>query len=76
MAVWLKLNQKYSWKTVAKIARKHKLEIGEWQRYDAANSGHNSIRMGFATYNEEEVHELINRLSKTINEVKLLKISL
>ncbi|WP_435416021.1 PLP-dependent aminotransferase family protein [Polaribacter aestuariivivens] len=76
MAVWLTLHKKYSWKTISEIAYKHQLEIGEWQRYDIANSKHNAIRIGFATYNVEEIYELINRLSKTMNEVKLLKKSL
>ena len=70
MAVWLTLNKKYSWKSVSEIAQKYKLEIGEWQRYDIAKSGHNSIRLGFAMYNEEEIYELINRLTKTMKEVK------
>ena len=70
MAVWIALDKKYLWKTVAEIARKYQLEIGEWQRYDLAKLEHNSIRMGFATYNEEEIHELIYRLSKTMKEVK------
>ena len=70
MAVWLTLDKKYSWKTVREIALKHCLEIGEWQRYDNAKTGHNSIRIGFAKYNEEEINELINRLSKTMKEVK------
>ena len=69
MAVWLKLNEKYSWEKVSKIANKYKLEIGEWQRYDIANIKHNSIRIGFATYNEDEIYELINRLSKTMEEL-------
>jgi GntR family transcriptional regulator/MocR family aminotransferase len=73
MAVWLTLNKKYSWKTIAEIAKKQKLEIGEWKRYDLAKSGHNAIRMGFATYNEEEIYELMNRLSKIIDEVKNYK---
>jgi len=30
MAVWLTLNKKYSWKTVAKLSKKYSLEIGEW----------------------------------------------
>ena len=29
MAVWLTLNKKYSWKTVAKLSKKYSLEIGE-----------------------------------------------
>ncbi|WP_298883389.1 PLP-dependent aminotransferase family protein [uncultured Polaribacter sp.] len=75
MAVWLTLNKKYSWKNISKAAIKHQLEIGEWQRYDNAKVGHNSIRIGFASYNEEEIKELLKRLLLTINEVKNLKIS-
>ena len=73
MAVWLTLDKKYSWKTIAKIARENKLEIGEWQRYDNAKLNHNSIRVGFATYNEDEIYDLIKRLSKTVSELKNLK---
>jgi GntR family transcriptional regulator/MocR family aminotransferase len=73
MAVWAKLHSKYAWSTVAEIARKHKLEIGAWERYDLANSTHNCIRIGFASYNEEEMYELIFRLKKTLNEVRKTK---
>jgi GntR family transcriptional regulator / MocR family aminotransferase len=75
MAVWLTLHKKYSWKNVENIAQKHKLEIGEWQRYDNANLGHNSIRIGFASYNDAEIYEFINRLFKTMKEVKTLEIA-
>ena len=70
MAVWVKLNSDYSWKTITEVAQKHKLEIGEWQRYDNANIGHNSIRIGFASYTNEEIYELIKRLKLTFNEIK------
>ncbi len=69
MAVWTKLNLNYSWDTISKIARRHKLEIGDWQQYDVAKSGHNYIRIGFAAYSSQEIYELINRLKKTFNEV-------
>ncbi|WP_298420408.1 PLP-dependent aminotransferase family protein [uncultured Kordia sp.] len=69
MAVWVKLNSTYSWKAISEVAITHKLEIGTWERYDIANVGHNCIRIGFASYNEEEIHELIYRLKKTIFEV-------
>lgn len=72
MAVWVTLHNNYSWKNVAVIGRKYKLEIGEWQRYDNAQLGHNAIRIGFATYNEREIYELMNRLSKTIEEAQLM----
>jgi len=70
MAIWIKLNQKFSWSEVSKVARNNKLEIGNWQRYDLAKTGHNSIRMGFASYRNEEIHELIKRLSKTFKSLK------
>ena len=71
MAVWAKLNCNYSWKTVSEVARTHKLEIGEWQRYDSAKLKHNCIRIGFAAHNKEEIYELINRFKKTIGEIKI-----
>ena len=69
MAVWIKLNQKYSWGKVSEVARKHKLEIGDWQDYDVARSGHNCIRIGFASHSEEEIYELVNRLVMTMKEI-------
>jgi GntR family transcriptional regulator/MocR family aminotransferase len=69
MAVWVTLNKKYSWKSVSEIAEKYQLEIGEWQRYDNAKIGHNSIRIGFATYNDQEIYELINRMKKIFTEL-------
>ena len=71
MAVWTKLHLDYSWKQVSDVARKYNLEIGDWQAYDNANLGHNSIRIGFAAHNEEEIYELISRLKQTMNDIKL-----
>ncbi len=64
MAVWIQLNLKYSWEDFSNIARKHKLNIGNWKRYDHDNLGHNYIRIGFAAHNNEEIYELINRFKK------------
>ncbi|MEP5913247.1 MAG: PLP-dependent aminotransferase family protein, partial [Flavobacteriaceae bacterium] len=75
MAVWVKLHSDYSWEPISEVARKHKLEIGEWRRYDTAKLGHNAIRIGFAAYNENEIYELINRLKKTIDDIKKIKSS-
>ncbi len=68
MAFWLKLKPKYNWADVAASARKHKLEIGEWQRYDINNNGHNAIRLGFASYNDEEIEVLFDRLRRTMED--------
>ena len=70
MAVWITLSKKYSWKSVSEIARNHQLEIGEWQRYDSAKSGHSPIRIGFETHNHEETYDLIARFSKLMKEVE------
>ena len=70
MAVWVTLNKKYSWDDVSKAAKEFSLDIGNWKRYDMANSGHNAIRIGFASYNREEIMMLIEKMKLT-----LLKIS-
>ncbi len=70
MAIWAKLNPKFSWEMVAAIGKKYKLGIGDWQRYDLAKKNHNCIRIGFASYNEEEIRELLYRFKKTMVEVK------
>ncbi|MEE3998971.1 PLP-dependent aminotransferase family protein [Tenacibaculum sp. FZY0031] len=70
MAIWVELNKQYSWNEVAKEARKYKLEVGEWKRYDLANKKHNAIRIGFASYNDTEIKLLIERLVLTFKSIK------
>ena len=62
MAIWLKLYKNYSWDKVTKLALEEHLEIGQWSRYDPENTGHNAIRLGFASYNEEEIQVLVGKL--------------
>lgn len=70
MAIWVYLNKQYSWSEVAKEAKKNQLEIGKWQRYDLINKKHNAIRIGFASYNEEEIKILVGKLKQTIKGIK------
>ena len=70
MAVWATLDSNYSWETIAESAKTHKLDIGNWQRYDSAKTGHNSIRIGFASYNEDEIYHLISRFKKAFANVE------
>ncbi|MCH3885594.1 MocR-like pyridoxine biosynthesis transcription factor PdxR [Tenacibaculum aquimarinum] len=70
MAVWAILNKKYSWKQVAEEAKKYQLEIGNYKRYDVHKINHNAIRIGFASYTEEEIYELISRFKKTMFAIK------
>lgn len=74
MAIWVQLDKQYSWSEVAKEARKHQLEIGEWQRYDLANKKHNAIRIGFASYSNEEIKMLFERLKLTFEGIKKVPI--
>ncbi|CAM1344659.1 MocR-like pyridoxine biosynthesis transcription factor PdxR [Tenacibaculum amylolyticum] len=70
MAVWLHLKKSYSWKEVAVVARKQSVEIGDFTRYDSMQTGHNCIRVGFASYTEEEIYELVKRLKRAMWELK------
>ncbi|AZJ35782.1 PLP-dependent aminotransferase family protein [Tenacibaculum singaporense] len=74
MAIWVHLNKQYSWSEVAKEASKHQLEVGEWQRYDLVNKKHNAIRIGFASYNDEEIKLLIEKLKQTFKSIKKVPI--
>jgi GntR family transcriptional regulator/MocR family aminotransferase len=66
MAIWLKLHKDISWDLVSEIALKNKLIIGDWTRYDPLSTHHNAIRLGFATYNEEEIYDLINKFKQIL----------
>ncbi len=68
MAVWVCLQKQYTWETIAIGAKKHGLIIGDWERYDTSKTGHNAIRMGFAAYNESEIHTVIEKLKLAFEE--------
>ncbi len=70
MAIWLRLHKKYSWEQFSKAAEKYQLAIPNYERYDLFSEGHNSIRMGFASYNENEIYDLINKLQSTIASIQ------
>ena len=73
MAVWVKLNEKYSWNQFAEVARKYKVVIGDWKRYDMVDQGHNCIRIGFASFNEKEIGDLVSRLKHVHDEIKKVR---
>ncbi len=76
MAVWVTLNKRYSWDLLSEYARELKLEIGDWRRYDMQKSGHNSIRIGFASMNEDEIRILVRRLKQACAKMQRQEISL
>lgn len=69
MAIWVQLNKGYTWKQVQEEAKKHNLEVGDYTRYDMAKTNHNSMRVGFASYTENEIYELLSRLKITMNSI-------
>ncbi len=69
MAVWIKLNPKYSWDEFSSKAEEQKVDIGNWRRYDLAKQGHNCIRIGFASFNEIEIRDLINRMERVVQNL-------
>ncbi|GAA4114720.1 PLP-dependent aminotransferase family protein [Aquimarina addita] len=71
MAVWVRLRKEYSWDLVITKAATLKLHINpEWKRYDNDTSGHNGIRMGFASLNQEEIVDAIDRLLLVMKSLK------
>lgn len=66
MAVWVQLAPPYTWKQVAEQAKNFNLELGDWKRYDLAETNHNAMRIGFASYTEDEIRELIFALRQTM----------
>ncbi len=71
MAIWVKLHKAYDWDTICAEAEKLDVELNpDWRRYDNDNSGHNGIRMGFASLNEKEIHQIIDRLVMVFNKLR------
>ncbi len=70
MAVWVCLDKKYNWEEIRTIALQEKLVVPDWKWYDAINAKHNCIRMGFATYNKDEMLKLVKRLKITLEKAK------
>ena len=70
MAVWIQLDKKYNWEDISRISKKHKLILTDWKTYDPTNSGHNGMRFGFASYNLEEIENLVLRLKKVLDEAR------
>jgi len=54
MAFWVKLKKGMNWERIAKTCLENEMVIPDWKNYDSNNSGHNGIRLGFASLNFEE----------------------
>ncbi len=69
MAYWVGLNTVFHWDTVHKRLLEHKVVIPSYSKYDQHQLGHNHIRLGFASLNDDELETFFSRFSKVLNEL-------
>ena len=69
MAVWALLKHPLEWEVVQKRAIEKKLALSHWKKYDSAKIGHNGIRLGFASLNQDEAQIAIDRLRMVLDEL-------
>lgn len=63
MAVWIILKKPWGWETISTEAQKHQLQFAtHWSRYDNDGSGHQGIRMGFASHTKDEIQKIVDKL--------------
>ena len=65
MAIWVQLNKNYFWDYIIRESAQRGLELNpEWRRYDPNKLNHNSIRLGFASLNKQEIIEVVKILEE------------
>jgi GntR family transcriptional regulator / MocR family aminotransferase len=69
MAVWVLLDKKYNWDLIKKMAERSGLIINDWRRYDPFFKGHNGLRMGFSSLNEEEIRKSVSILKNVFQKL-------
>ncbi len=70
MAIWVLLDKKYKWDTKFNEAKKLKLYTNnDWKRYGGVQANHNGIRIGFASFNENEIRKVIAVLVQVFSSI-------
>ena len=64
MAVWAKFNKKNPLPLVSSKASAMGLYMSDGSFYDSGNVHYNALRIGFASLNEKEMHEIVQILKK------------
>jgi len=75
MAVWVGLDRRLNWRSIARSCELADLRIPNWKLYDQARANHNHIRMGFASLNFEEQEKVISLLKKAMQDQKAALLS-
>ena len=71
LAIWAGLDQKISLEALSKKLKSLGLLIPRWQNYDPQLTGHNHIRLGFASLNEEELELVFNKVHEAMDYLRL-----
>ena len=66
MAIWVNFQMKFPLSQVAKKASGQSLFISDGRFYNTGSEDYNSLRMGFASLNENEIREAVDILKKTV----------
>jgi GntR family transcriptional regulator/MocR family aminotransferase len=73
MAAWVGLDKSLSWEDIAGESAKRGLKIPNWKIFDQIGEGHNHIRMGFASLNNEEQQQVVRILNEAIVAIQSKK---
>ena len=71
LAIWARLDPTISLAVLTEQLLTLDLKIPRWQSYDPHLTGHNHIRLGFASLSEEELDRTFEKLSQAIAHLKL-----
>lgn len=66
MAVWAQFNKKYPLPVITQRASAHGLFIGDGGFYNSGAVNYNALRMGFASFNEKEMEEVVGIIKKVV----------
>jgi GntR family transcriptional regulator/MocR family aminotransferase len=66
MAIWAQVAKKYPLPALAAKAQGMGLFMSEGNNYNTGPVNYNSLRMGFASLNEEEIKEVVSLLTKAL----------
>jgi len=66
MAVWVRFDKKYPLPVIAQRASAYGLFMGDGSFYNSGNVNYNALRMGFASFNEKEMEEVVGIIKKVV----------
>ncbi len=71
LALWSGLRAPFTWQQVTEVASSKGLGLPAWENYDPDRTGHNHIRLGFASLNDQERGNALDILGESLNYLRL-----